>query len=891
MARIAGIQRLHPDEALRSLRTDRGGLSNAEAERRRAEFGPNVLERVRREPVWLRLVKSFTHFFALILWLAAALAFVAEWRQPGQGMATLGFAIVGVIVVNGLFAFWQDYRAERALAALMRLMPHRTKLMRDGHAVLLPTADVVPGDVILLAEGDNVPADCRLIEAFGVRVNNATVTGESVPQARRAKSAMTEDLAASHNILLAGTSLVSGEGTAVAFATGSRTEFGKIARLAQGTAEAQSPLVREIAFVSRVVAALASFIGALFFLIGLWLQLPFWQNFIFAIGIIVANVPEGLLPTVTLALAMAAERMAKRNVVIRHLPAVEALGSATVICTDKTGTLTQNRMAVKEVFVTGGFHAPDRLAGPESGALRRLVEIAAHCHTLRAAAEAGAWLGDPMEVALVEMAQSAAPGLPLNARIGEIPFDADRKRLSTIHDTPEGSILYCKGALETVLPLRTTAASERLERPLDAPVRQEMLDAETAMAGRGLRVLALAFRLLPAQWNESTAERDLVLVGLVGLEDPPRPGVAGAVRNAREAGIRIIVVTGDHPHTSVALAREIGLVAGPTPTVITGADLRGLSENELRLVLDARELVFARSGADQKLRIVRALQEKGEIVAATGDGVNDAPAIKEANIGIAMGRTGTDVAREAADMILLDDDFTSIVNAIEQGRAVFDNIRKFMTYILSSNIPEIVPYLAFVLFGIPLPLTVIQILAVDLGTDMVPALALGADPPDRQAMTRPPRPPAERLLSWPLLARAYLFLGPLEAVAAMSAYFFVMLGGGWAFGAAVPATDPLYRQATTACLAAIVVTQVANLFLCRSAREPAVASGLRSNPLILLGIATELALIAFIVYTPWGNTLFGTAPLDAAVWLFALPFAAAMFAAEESRKWLARRRR
>jgi calcium-translocating P-type ATPase len=890
MAHIASIQRLLPDEALRSLRTDRGGLSNAEAERRRAEFGPNVLEQVRREPPWLRLAKSFTHFFALLLWLAAGLAFIAEWQRPGQGMATLGVAIVGVIAVNGLFAFWQDYRAERALAALMHLMPHQAKLMRDGRAVLLPTADVVPGDVILLTEGDNVPADCRLVEAFAVRVNNATVTGESVPQARRAEPAVTDDLAASHNILLAGTSLVSGEGTAIAFATGARTEFGKIARLAQGTVEVQSPLVREIAFVSRVVAAIALFVGSVFFLIGLRLQLPFWENFIFAIGIIVANVPEGLLPEMTLALALAAQRMAERNVVTRHLPAIEALGSATVICTDKTGTLTENRMTVKEVFVMGGFYGPDRLTGAAAGAIRRLVEIAAHCHTLKAAAEPGAWLGDPMEVALLRMAQGVAPNLALRERRGEIPFDADRKRLSTIHDTPEGPILYCKGALETVLPLSATLATDRGAAPLDARLRAEIVTAESAMAKRGRRVLAFAYRALPDRWDEESAENDLVLVGLVGLEDPPRPGVPGAVRKAREAGIRVIIVTGDHPHTSVAVAREIGLVAGADPTVITGAELRRLSENELQLALDARELIFARSGADQKLRIVRALRSKGEIVAVTGDGVNDAPAIKEADIGIAMGRTGTDVAREAADMVLLDDDFTSIVGAIEQGRAVFDNIRKFMTYILSSNIPELVPCLAFALFGIPLPLTIIQMLAVDLGTNIVPALALGAEPPHRGTMIRPPRPRTERLLTWPLLTRAYLFLGPLEAVAAMSAYFFVMLGGGWALGEAVPATDPLYRQATTACLAAIVVMQVANLFLCRSEREPAFAAGLRGNPLILLGIATELALIALIVYTPWGNTLFGTAPLGAAVWLFALPFAAVMFAAEETRKWLARRR-
>jgi magnesium-transporting ATPase (P-type) len=452
-------------------------------------------------------------------------------------------------------------------------------------------------------------------------------------------------------------------------------------------------------------------------------------------------------------------------------------------------------------------------------------------------------------------------------------------------------VLYCKGALETILPLCVAVTADGREAPCDAQAQRNLREAESAMAKRGLRVLAFAFRSLPERWDEESAERDLILAGLVGLEDPPRPGVPEAVRKAREAGIRVIVITGDHPHTSVALSREIGLVTGSSPTVITGTELSGLSEAQLRSTLSARELIFARTGADQKLRIVRALRQMGEVVAVTGDGVNDAPAIKEADIGIAMGRTGTDVARESADMILLDDNFASIVGAIEQGRAVFENIRKFMTYILTSNIPEIVPYLAFVLFGIPLPLTIIQILAVDLGTDMVPALALGAEPPHGTIMMRPPRRRAERLLSWPLLARAYLFLGLFEAAAAMAAYFFVALGGGWQFGQELAATDPLYRQATTACLSAIVVTQVANVFLCRSSRDSALAFGFFSNRLILWGVAIELALILLIVYTPWGNAVFGTAPLAADVWLFTLPFAAVMFGAEELRKWFARRQK
>jgi len=408
------------------------------------------------------------------------------------------------------------------------------------------------------------------------------------------------------------------------------------------------------------------------------------------------------------------------------------------------------------------------------------------------------------------------------------------------------------------------------------------------MAEQGLRVLALAWRSLPGEMPREAWERALVLAGIVGLHDPPRPEVPQAVATCRAAGIRVIMVTGDHPRTARAVARDIGL--GAAPVAVTGDALARLSDTQLQLALDAKEILFARVTADQKMRIVEVLQRKGEVVAVTGDGVNDAPALKRADIGIAMGVVGTDVARGAADMVLLDDNFASIVAAIEEGRAVFQNIRKFLTYILTSNIPEIVPYLAFVLFRIPLPLTIVQILAVDLGTDMLPALALGAERPAPGIMNLPPRRRVERLIDWPLLARAYLWLGALEAVAAMAAFFFVLVRGGWEYGRMPGAADPLYLQATTACLAAIVVMQVANVFLCRHPRDSVFASGFASNPLILWGIAVEIGLILIVVYTPWGNLTFGTRPLDAEVWLFVVPFAVVMVMLEEGRKAFVRRR-
>ena len=880
-------------EALASLSSGVDGLSREESRRRLGEFGPNRVEQIKKEALALRFLKEFSHFFALILWLAAALAFAAEFIAPGQGMATLGWAILGVILINGLFSFWQEYRAEKALAALEKLLPHQVKVLRDSKFEQIPSAELVPGDVLILREGDDIPADCRLIEAFGVRVNNATVTGESLPKARNAAPCEEDDILRARNILLAGTSLVSGEARAVVFATGAHTEFGKIARLTQTTGEVLSPLQREIARLSRLVAALAMLLGIVFFVTGQLIGLTFWESLIFAIGIIVANVPEGLLPTVTLALAMATQRMAKRNALVRHLPAVETLGSATVICTDKTGTLTQNRMAVKEVFLAGEFRTADGLTHDPVLAqdYRCFFETALLCHNLQAAEKNGApeLLGDPMEIALVRMAQGVLPEPPGYTKVSEVPFDTDRKRLSTLCRTPAGLSLYTKGALETVLPLCTRVQISAETLPLTPELREKFAAAQEVLAEKGLRVLAFACRTVAEDEPKENPEYDLILLGLVGLEDPPRPEVPDAIRKCHEAGIRVIMVTGDHPHTALAIAREIGLIRSEAPVVVCGDELRRLSDIQLQLALDTPEILFARVGADQKLRIVGALQKKGEIVAATGDGVNDAPALKKADIGIAMGLAGTDVAREAADMVLLDDNFASIVAAIEEGRAVFENIRKFLTYILTSNIPELVPYLAFVLFRIPLPLTIIQILAVDLGTDMLPALGLGAEKPHPRIMQQPPRPRQERLLNWPLAARAYLFLGMLEAAAAMAAFFFVLHGAGWRYGEEISHLDPLYLQATTATLSAIIVMQVMNVFLCRDSRESIFRLGFFSNPLVWAGIATEIALILLIDYTPWGNLIFGTAPIGLNVWLFVIPFAFAMLALEEVRKWVARK--
>jgi calcium-translocating P-type ATPase len=807
-------------------------------------------------------------------------------------MAKVGYAIVTVILVSGLFSFWQEYRVEQTLAALRKLLPQQAQVLREGKVARVPAEQLVPGDIVHLEPGDKIPADCRLIEAFGARVNNAAVTGESLPKAREADPSQLDDLIDSKNVVLAGTSMVSGQAKAVVFATGMHTEFGKIAHLTQTAGEEISPLRKEIAHLSRLTALLAVAIGLTFFCFGWMIGIPFWKAFIFAIGIIVAMVPEGLLPTLTLALVLATQRMAKRNVLIRYLPSVETLGSTTVICTDKTGTLTQNHMVVRQLYLGETFDSPaGAIQKPGLADLYRPFFLAARmCHDLKETESHGkpAFLGDPMEVALVEMALDFVSGLTVYPRSDEIPFDADRMRLSTVHQAPEGPALYCKGAPESVLPLCQHILIDGETQPLGVEAKASIAQAQDAMAHQGLRVLAFACRKLAVGYDRERLEEDLVFAGLAGLEDPPRPEVPEALRKCQEAGIKVIMVTGDHPQTATAIAREIGLVKSDHPTIITGEQLRRFSVIQLQLALDAQEVIFARVVADQKMRIVEALKKKRQIVAVTGDGVNDAPALKAAHIGIAMGIAGTDVAKEAADMVLLDDNFASIVSAVEEGRAVFENIRKFLTYVLVHNVAELIPYLGFLLFPIPLALTPIQALSIDMGSDTLAALGLGVERPDPEIMRRPPRAQGERLMNLPLAFRAYLFLGLIEAAAAMAAFFFVLDGAGWKYGQNLSAQDPVYLQATTACLSAIILMQIVNVFLCRSATRSVFSTGLRGNALIVLGVISEILILLLINYTSWGNSLLATAPIGMEVWGFVIPFAAGMLVLEELRKWLAR---
>ncbi|OGW32670.1 MAG: ATPase [Nitrospirae bacterium GWC2_42_7] len=896
------INSLTKDEVFRSLVTSANGLTEEEAEKRLQESGFNEIKETRKTPLFLKFLGQFTHLLAILLWVGAILSFVSEYIHPGEGMLNLGIAVVGVIFINAVFTFFQEYRAEKALEALKKMLPFNVKVIRNSRELEVPSRDVVHGDILFLTEGDKVSADARIIEDTMLKVNNAPLTGESEPLLR-SQEPFKGELLISPNIIFAGTTVTSGSGKAVVFATGMRTEFGRIAHLTSAVEAGLSPLQKEIIRATRLIAVIAAAVGIFFFTLGFLIGRSFWENFIFAIGITVALIPEGLLPTVTLALAMGSQRMAKRKALIKKLTSVETLGSVSVICTDKTGTITQNKMEVKNIWTSDNQKTTQNY----------LMLTAFLCNNARFIDQE--YKGDPTETALLKYAREAV-GSVTAERISEIPFDSDRKRMTTLYRIEQQSnrtveqqninccstalLGYCtnfvsftKGALESVLPLCSHVLINGEKTAVDETTKETIRNANHTLMDKGLRVLAFAYKELRAESLElrtenSELEKDMVFLGLIGLEDPPRPEVPEAIKKCNAAGIKVIMITGDSSRTAVAIAREIGLVNGD-PVLIEGPEFIKMSDVELREKLSMKEIIFSRMTPKHKMRVVSLLKEQGERVAVTGDGVNDAPALRKADIGISMGLSGTDVAKEASDMILLDDNFATIVNAVEEGRTVYENIKKFITYIFSSNIPEAVPYLAYILLNIPLPLTIMQILAVDLGTDMLPALALGAEKPTSAVMTQPPRKPNERLLNFQLMARAYLFLGPIEAAACMFGFFFVLYSGGWHWGEVLTVNNRLYMQATTACLTAIILTQIGNVFACRTHKESVFRAGIFGNRLMLWAILSEILLSIFIIYHPWGNRIFSTAPVGLSVWLVLIPFMLLVFFAEEFRKMFLRR--
>jgi magnesium-transporting ATPase (P-type) len=908
--RAAGVEALAVAAVYASTATPVTGLASEEAARRLAASGRNVLREVGRRPLWSRLVGHFTHLMALLLWAGAGVALVA-------GLPALSVAIVLVNVINGAFSFSQEYKAERAIEALRRLLPVEARVLRDGVEARVDATALVPGDVLLLDEGDRISADARVVEHSELRVDQSSLTGETMPVRKAADPvvALTANRAETTNLVFAGTSVSSGRGKAIVCRTGMTTEFGRIATLTQELHAAPSPLQTELGTLTRVISAVAVGVGAVVGSVTLGLGLmSVTDGLVFALGMIVAFVPEGLLPTVTLSLAMGTQRMAGRNALVKRLSAVETLGCTSVICSDKTGTLTQNEMTVREVAcdvaryeLDGSGYEPigdvrrvDRCGPDESGALRSVLVAAGLACNARLSDRDGTWtvVGDPTEAAVVVACTKAGIDLhhesSLLPRVHELPFDSYRKRMSTLHRTDSGHVLFVKGAPRELFDLCTAIEVDGEAVPLDDVRRAGMAAANDHMSRRGLRVLAVARRAWsgsPAELDTGSLERDLTLLGLIAMMDPPRPEVEAAVRTCERAGIRPIMITGDYGLTAESIARRVGMVRGDRLRIVNGDELDTLDDSELAAVL-ADEVLFARASPEHKLRVVTALQQLGHVVAVTGDGVNDAPALKRADIGVAMGRSGTDVAREAADMILLDDNFASIVSAVEEGRAVFANIRRFTSYIFTSNTPEAIPFMLFAFSGgrIPLALGVMAILAIDLGTDLVPALALGAEPPEPGTMDRPPRRRHDHIVDRALLLRAYLWLGLVQGLAVMAAFFLHYWTNGYAgHWLDLPDEGPLYREAVAIALLAVVFTQVGNLFAQRTERSSIVHIGWFTNRLIWVGIASELAIVALIVYVPFLQSVVGTAALPPVSWLWVLTLAPLLLLTDELRKVLARR--
>jgi magnesium-transporting ATPase (P-type) len=849
------------------------GLSSAEAATRLRRSGLNVLPAPRRTPAWRQLVAQFVHFFAALLWVAGVLAIAG-------GLPELGYAIFAVVILNGVFAFAQEHRAERASQRLRDLVPHRAAVIRDGVRIDVDAAELVVDDVVVLEAGDRVSADLRVEEAHGLLVDESILTGESESVAVPAGGAV-------H----AGTFVVEGEALGVITATGGGTQLGRVAQLTGTIERPATPLARELHRLVRMIAIIAVGVGAGFYGLMLLLGTSPTEGFVFAVGVTVALVPEALLPTVTLALAVGAQRMAGRNALVRRLESVETLGSTTFICTDKTGTLTENRMNVVEVWTAAGTvtisgYGYDPEADVEGDAaaitaVREAAVVALRCSNGRAVERDGVWQpqGDPMEVAIDALARrvgaDVAGDVAADPDVARFAFDPRRRRMSVA----SARRVLVKGAPDSVAQRCTTAdpgwevAAER-------------------MSGRGLRLLAVATRTRqpdePARPEVDEVERDLTLLGVLGIVDPPRPHARDAVTECRRAGIRVGMITGDHPATAVAIADATGLRL-PSSPVLVGAELPD-DDDLLAAMVDRDGVVISRVTPEDKLRILRALQSRGHVVAMTGDGVNDGPALQEADIGIAMGRTGTDVAREAADLVLLDDDFATIVEAVRLGRATFLNARQFLTYHLTDNVAELTPFLLWAVSGgrFPLALGVLQILALDIGTDTFSAAALGAEPPNATVLDTPPV--SGSLLDRRVAFRAFAVLGPIEAMFGIVAFLASMVVGGWRPGEAFP-DGSLLAAASGATFVTVVLAQTANAFACRSLELPAWRLPLFSNPLLLVAASVELAFaMSMLLVPPLADFLeHRTPPL--AGWLVALAAMPAVVVADALvKRWDAGRR-
>ncbi|CAK8053938.1 cation-translocating P-type ATPase [Eupransor demetentiae] len=900
------------DQLYQSLRTSANGLTDQQVQSQKAKYGDNVITAAKGENKLLHFLKNFTSLMAILLWVSGFIAIFAK-------MVELGIAIWAVNIINGLFSYWQENQAHKASDALKKMLPTQATVIRNGKSEQIDTADIVPGDILMIAAGNSISADARIISADSFQVDESALTGESDLTDKKPDYHHGEGKFDEENLIYAGTVASAGSAKAVALSTGMNTEFGKIASLTQSQQAKPSPLELELNRLTRQLSIIAISIGIAFFLAAIFfVHYPVAQSFIFALGMVVAFIPEGLLPTVTLSLAQGVQRMAKKNALVKNLNSVETLGETTVIASDKTGTLTQNQMTINHVwlpdkvftvsgegYVNNGQVMDGQAAvKPGQNADLDLLMKAISLNndtTVTPNNQPGAQakiVGTPTEASLVILAekyQLASKQLAnANPRQKELVFDSVRKRMSTVNKGQDGKLtLYTKGALDGILSITKSILVNGQVRAITDDDIKQIQAADEEYAKQGLRSLAVAYRDLDASEDLSQAtaantEQNLTFVGLTIMADPPRPEIYAAVKKAHQAGIRIIMVTGDGPITAKSVAVKIGLVSDQA-RVITGDELSAMADEDLRQAVKG-EVIFARVAPEQKYRIVKANQANGEIVASTGDGVNDAPALKQADIGIAMGATGTDVAKEAADMILTDDNFASIIAAIEEGRTVYSNIQKFLLYILNSNVPEAFPSVLFLFSGglIPLPLTVMQILTIDLGTDMLPALGLGSEKSEPGVMQEPPRSRKAHLLNKSIIWKAFGLYGLVASIISAGAYFFVNYAYGWPKHA-LSASGAVYAEATTITLAAIVFCQIAAAMNARTKYTSVFKIGLFSNKHIVTGIIFEVILISLIIYVPFLQGVFNTHALGVQEWLFLIAIPIPLILLEELRKWVVRK--
>ncbi|RNA64164.1 calcium-translocating P-type ATPase, SERCA-type [Prosthecochloris sp. ZM_2] len=843
-------------EVMSALGSSIDGLSSSEAERRLQEYGENRLREEERISVWKLFLQQFN---SVLVWLLLFAVVVSLFLGDVLESEIIAF----ILVANALIGFLQEFRAEKALGELKKISGLQARVMRDGRLQKIETSRLVPGDLVLLETGDRVPADARLVEAMNVETQEAMLTGESAPVAKNTEPREGDvPLAERSNMVYSGTLVARGRARAVVTDTGMHTEIGRIAELlAEDEDSRKSPLQKKLNHFSRRLALVVMAASALIFFLTWWAGGELLETFKTSISLAVAAIPEGLPAVVALTLARGVQKMVRSNAIVRHLPSIETLGSSSVICSDKTGTMTMNRMSVRKVYVSGR-EVPFRDGHPESGMtpeLSLMLRIGALCNDARLEDD-GEIFGDPTEAALLMSAKNNGfEPMVLgreSPRVDEIGFDSTRKMMSTLHEDPQdGRVMYTKGAPDVLLEHCSSIMKDGRPEPLDEARRREILRRNEAFASSALRVLGFAWK--PVRTEHEFREEGLIFTGLQAMNDPPRPEVIDAVARCREAGIKVVMITGDQKLTAEAIGRELGI----TGQAMSGSELESAGD-PVGIVEEIS--IFARVSPEQKIRIVEALQEKDHVVAMTGDGVNDAPALRQADIGVAMGRGGTDVAREASTMVLMDDNFASIVRAVEEGRSIFDNLRKFVFFLLSSNISEIMIIVLAVLAGLKLPLVAIQILWVNLITDGLPALALGFEPRAPDIMKRPPMEKSSFIVNRPMVLRLAV-MSTVITVGSLGLYLFVLLSAGWSWGVSLDGDGSTYLYASTMAFTALVVFEMVNAFQARSERQNLFAMGLLSNPWLFGAVAVSLLLQVLVIYSPLADA-FHVVPLSVRDW-------------------------